>query len=125
MRRERTNTPLQALLMLNDPQYFEAAVGLAERTIREIADDDCASRAAHMFRLATCREPTPEELRDVVDAYGTELEHYRQNTDAAKSVLKVGTAPVSVPDDQSAAEMAAWSLVANVLLNTDEVVSKN
>ena len=67
MRRERTNTPLQALLLMNDPQYVEAARMLAARTLREGGPDD-AAKAAFMFRLCTGREPADADLRDLLEA---------------------------------------------------------
>ena len=68
MRRERTNTPLQALLLMNDPQYVEAARRLAERTVRE-GGEDVRQRAAYMLRLCTARHPESWEVDDVGDAF--------------------------------------------------------
>jgi hypothetical protein len=122
VRRERTNTPLQALLLLNDPQYVEAARGLAERTMHEAAGA-ADQRARFMFRTATCREPRVDELADLVEAYHVELDHYRNDPKAAESLIASGTMPVDESLDP--AELAAWTMAANVVLNLDEVVTRN
>jgi hypothetical protein len=122
VRRERTNTPLQALLLLNDPQYVEAARGLAARTLHEGGSDD-AARAKFLFRAAVVRDPTSEEVADLVAAYDAELAHYRRNAEAAAALTFVGEAPREAQLDQ--AELAAWTMVANIVLNLDEVVTKN
>ncbi len=121
VRRERTNTPLQALMLFNDPQYIEAARALATRAMRE-GGRTAASRAAYMFRLCTCRTPTADELQNLVDGYREDLAVYQENTEAAKKLIAVG----SVPPDESldVAELAAWTITGNLLLNLDEVVNK-
>jgi hypothetical protein len=122
VRRERTNTPLQSLLLFNDPQYVEAARGLAQRTMRE-AGPEHAARAAHMFQLCTCRPPTDEELRDLVAGFEADLATYRQDLEAARQLVGVGTMPTD--EELDASELAAWTLSANLLLNLDEVLTKN
>ena len=122
VRRERTNTPLQALLLLNDPQYVEAARALAERVLGEAGPSD-EQRAALMFQLCTCRSPNVEELAELVQAFRTELRHYRQQSTKAEQLVAIGETKPAEHLDR--AELAAWTLVANVLLNLDEVVTKN
>ena len=122
VRRERTNTPLQALLLLNDPQYVEAARGLALRTMTAGGDTE-AARATFLFRTATCRSPSIEELTELVEAYREELAHYRANHEAAAALVANGSMPVDEKLDRP--ELAAWIMAANVVLNLDEVVSKN
>jgi hypothetical protein len=122
VRRERTNTPLQALLLLNDPQYVEAACGLAQRTMRE-GGDAAADRATFLFRTATCREPSIDELNELTSAYQEELHHYQANAEAAEKLTASGTMPPDAALDR--AELAAWMMAANVVLNLDEVVTKN
>jgi hypothetical protein len=121
VRRERTNTPLQALLLLNDPQYVEAARGLAVRTIRE-GGDDVAARATFMLRTALVRDPTGEEVADLAAAYEDELAHYQANAEAAVKLAAVGQPMGAVVDP---AELAAWTVTANIVLNLDEVITKN
>jgi mono/diheme cytochrome c family protein len=122
MRRERTNTPLQALLLLNDPQYVEAARGLAARAITQGGDSPQA-RAAYMFRLCTARQPDPDEAAELVGVFGDHLAHFTANIEAAKRFIEVGELK---PDESlDPVELAAWTMVANLILNLDEVVSKN
>ena len=120
MRRERTNTPLQALLLLNDPQFVECARGLATRAI--IAEKDSDGRATFMLRLCTSRQPVPMELAEIVAAYKDVLAAYKQAPEAAAQLLKVGESPVDPTLD--AVELAAWTVIANAVLNLDEVVTK-
>ena len=122
VRRERTDTPLQALLLFNDPQFVEAARVLATRTLHEANSTDEA-RAAYMFELLNSRVPNNEELTDLVNGYRDDLKSFRDDPQAAKSLIAVGSAPVDETLD--AAELAAWTMTANMLLCTDEVLNKN
>jgi hypothetical protein len=117
VRRVRTNTPLQALSALNDEAFFEAAKALAARVLR--SESDPGSRATFAFRLVTSRAPTPAELQLVLNSYAKQLDRYRTDSPAAERVIK-GFAVVGV----DAAEQAAWTLVANALLNLDEALTK-
>lgn len=122
VRRERTNTPLQALLLFNDPQFVEAARGLAERTLHEGGDND-ADRAAWMFRVCTGREPSEWEREALSKAIGEHLAHYRADVEAAGKLIAVGESPHDEKLDPS--ETAAYTMLANLLLNLDEVLTKN
>ncbi|MDR3632307.1 MAG: PSD1 and planctomycete cytochrome C domain-containing protein [Isosphaeraceae bacterium] len=121
VRRARTNTPLQALVLLNDPTYVEASRKLAERMMTEggaTADE----RITFAFRLATARLPSAQE-RDVVrKVFEAELSVYRTDAAASAKLLSVGESPRNAKLD--AAELAAWSTVAGVILNLDETVTK-
>jgi len=122
VRRERTNTPLQALLMLNDPQYVEAARALAQRTMRE-AGSNSESRIRRMLRLCTGRKPSQAAVDELHKLYHDQLEQFEQDPDRAKLLVSVGQLP---QDDQlDVTQLAAWTMVANVILNLDEVVTKN
>jgi hypothetical protein len=121
VRRERTNTPLQALLLFNDPQYIEAARSLATRAMRE-GGDSVESRATYMFRLCTCRTPSDEETKDLVAGFREDLATYQKDTEAAKKLIAVGSGPADESLDPS--ELAAWTITANLLFNLDEVVNK-
>ena len=115
VRRVRTNTPLQALTMLNDEAFFEAARALARRMIAEpAAADGEGGRAALGFRIVTSRLPKPQELERLVAAYRQHLEHFRAHPERAAQVNGGDAAP----------EQAAWTLVANALLNLDETITK-
>ncbi len=122
VRRERTNTPLQALLLMNDPQYVECARSLAGRTMRE-GGAEARGRAAWMFQEVTCRPPEEEELEELVGLYHDHVKHYQADENAARQLVQMGGAKA---DDQlDPAQLAAWTMVGNLVLNLDEVVSKN
>ena len=114
VRRVRTNTPLQALTLLNDPAAFEAAQALAAR-MAGLAGEPRA-RAAFGVKLVLSREAAPAELDRLLATYEQELKHYRSRPEAAVLVA------AGRPEDP--AELAAWTIVANVLLNLDEAVTK-
>jgi hypothetical protein len=137
VRRPQTNTPLQALTLLNDPVYVEAARALARRMIKEV-EGEPAARATRGFRLALGRSPKAAEMERLVGLYQSELGHYRQDVKAAEAMAgkpeqKAEAKPqIAEKSDKSAekadtfdtAELAAWTVVANVLLNLDEAVTK-
>ncbi len=118
-RRARSNTPLQALALLNDPAFVECARALADRMLREAASP--AERARLGFRLCTAREPEPAELQVLLGLYETERESYASRPEAARSLA--GESPVA-PGAAESVELAAWTVVANVLLNLDETITK-
>jgi hypothetical protein len=120
--RPRTNTPLQALVLMNDPAYIEAARKLAERILLEPGLED-SSRIAAAFLKVTSRPPTSREAALLSDKLQAFREAYRTNPDAAARLLSVGESP----RDQALppAEHAAWSALANLLLNLDEVITRN
>jgi Protein of unknown function (DUF1553)/Protein of unknown function (DUF1549)/Planctomycete cytochrome C len=121
VRRERTNTPLQALLLLNEPQYVEASRVLAERTLRE-AKPSPEERLRHMFRLATARQPDARDLAELSAALKDLSAHYAKQPDAAKALIQTGE---SKPDPKlDPSELAVWTMIGNILLNLDEVVTK-
>jgi hypothetical protein len=122
VRRERTNTPLQALLLMNDPQFVECARAFAERTMRE-GGGDARSRAAWMFQEATCRPPDIEELEELVATYHDHQQHYQQHRDAAQALVDTGESKPAEGLDP--VELAAWTMLGNLVLNLDEVVTKN
>ncbi len=121
VRRERTNTPLQALVLLNETQYVEAARGLAERILHENASGPEA-RARLLFRLATARTPDATQVAELGGAYRGHLATYTQDRMAACRLIRIGE---SRPDPKlDSAELAAWTMVANLVLNLDEVLNK-
>ena len=121
VRRERTNTPLQALVTLNDPQYVEAARHLAERLLLETHDTDeqILDRAA---RLVICRPFTPTELTIVQQSKSRLASFYQEHQDAAEALIAVGDNPSS--DELEAATLATWTMICNQLLNLDETLTK-
>ena len=119
--RSRTNTPLQALAMINDPTYVEAARALAERMMNE-GGRDPARRIRHGFRLATARVPNRPELNILLDAARQQLRNYRKDKKAAAALLAVGES--SSEKNRDVSEMAAWTTVASMILNLDETITK-
>ncbi|HZP00195.1 MAG TPA: PSD1 and planctomycete cytochrome C domain-containing protein [Terriglobia bacterium] len=118
VRRVRTNTPLQALTTLNDPAFFEAARALAKRMVKE-AGPDPAGRATYGFRLCTSRRPHREELDRLLTFYDHQLARFRKDEKAARGVIQTKNGPAS-----EASQLAAWTMVSNVLLNLDETITK-
>jgi len=114
-----SNTPQQALTLLNDPSFVEAARVLAHRVARERADTD--GRLDRAFRLAVGRAPRAAELEGLRALLGRQLERYRAAPADAAKLLKVGLAPT--PTDRPE-ELAAWTQVCRALLNTQEVVTR-
>jgi hypothetical protein len=121
-RRERTNTPLQALLTMNDPQYFEASRQLGYRMWHEGGTTD-ADRLRLGFRIVTSRQPSPDESSVLAETLSAQLKRYEADPDNAKKAISVGESPV--PSDVPAPELAAYTMVANLLLNLDEALTKN
>lgn len=120
-RRPRSNTPLAALTVLNDRVYVEAAVALGRRMLSEV-EGSPENKARHGFRLSLARLPTDPELRHLVALYQASVASFRKDKAAAAALLKEGSAAEAKGLDP--AEWAAWTLVANVLLNLDEMLTK-
>jgi hypothetical protein len=121
LRRFRTNTPLQAFVTMNDPAFVEAAQALARRILRE-GGDTPTKRAAFGLKLCLVRPASAEQTAAIVQLYESELAHYRADAEAAR---KLATEPLGpLPEGMDAAEAAAWTVVANVLLNLDGVLMK-
>jgi mono/diheme cytochrome c family protein len=121
VRRARTNTPLQALVLLNDPTYVEAARKLAERMMTE-GGQSVEDRIVFAFRLTTARRPKEIETVVLREIYLRQLSAFRENSAAALKLLSVGESPRNASLDS--AELGAWSSVASVILNLDETVTK-
>jgi hypothetical protein len=121
VRRPRTNTPLQALALMNDEQYIEAARHLARRMITE-GGSQPTDRLSHGFRLATARRPEPRELDVMARLYQDQLAFYQADKDAATKLLSIGESKRDESIDAS--EYAAWTMMANLILNLDEAVTK-
>ena len=122
LRRVPTNTPLQAFVTLNDPAFHEAAQGLARRVLRSPETED-GERLASAWRLATCREPEPEELETLHGLFVSERARFAAAPEAARAYAApddsvLGPAPEGLALD----ELAAWTSLASVILNLDEVL---
>jgi len=114
----RTNTPLHALTTLNDPTFVEAARVWAERMMREGSSEP----VTWAFELATARKPTPPEKQALIAAYQKALTHYQSHPEDAAQLLTVGEWKADERLDP--VELAAYTTVAQLLLNLDEVLTR-
>lgn len=121
VKRARTNTPLQALVLLNDPTYVEASRKLAERMLLE-GGSTAEERIAFAFRLVTARRPTATETQVLTELFDAQHAAFRDDVRAARKLLEVGESPRNRELDIP--ELAAWSMVASAILNLDETVTK-
>jgi len=121
LRRERSNTPLQALNLMNDIQFFEAARAFAQCLLTS-GPATTDARITHAFRTVASRRPTAQEAEIIRAALEKHLVAYKARLEEAKQAIHYGE---SKPDDRlDPAELAAWTLLANLLLNLDEMVTK-
>jgi hypothetical protein len=123
LRRIRTNTPLQALITLNDPTYMETAQGLARRMLAKDGSKSIDSRVSHGFRLATNRYPTGVELKTLTSFVEAAVRDLKNRTEDAKLLATDPIGPA--PDGQNISVLAAYSLVSNIILNLDAVLNRN
>ncbi|MFP6895754.1 MAG: DUF1553 domain-containing protein [Roseibacillus sp.] len=122
VRRSQTNTPLQALVTLNDPVYVEAAQALARRAVKESADKDPNAIASRILQLALVRPAKPEELAPLTEFY---QQAYQTFLADPQSAAALATEPLGKPaDGADLIALAAWTAVANVALNLDEIIQK-
>jgi Protein of unknown function (DUF1553)/Protein of unknown function (DUF1549)/Planctomycete cytochrome C len=121
MRRSRTNTPLQAFVMLNDPQFVEAAQHLASRMEKE-AGASVDEKIRYGFRLCTARLPSEQELSILRKAYITHLAKYQSDSTAIERLFSVGHTPIDSKLDRN--KIAALAVVARMLLNLSEFITK-
>jgi hypothetical protein len=121
VRRIRTNTPLQAFVTLNDPVYVECAQALARRIVQE-GGATAEERASYGLRLCLARPPRPEQVQQVAALFASEREHYAKDAKAAAAMAVEPLGPL--PAGMDVADLAAWTVVANVLLNLDGVLTK-
>jgi hypothetical protein len=119
VRRPRTNTPLQALVLMNDPTYVEAARKLAERMMRAAGDEE--ARLVLAYRLALARAPKAAEKEVMLGLYREQLAYYRTRAEAAAKLVRVGDS--SIKSEVNEAELAAWTVVATTILNLDEALT--
>jgi hypothetical protein len=120
--RERSNTPLQALVLMNDPTYLEASRKLAERILHEAGRSD-EGRISSGFELVCSREPDSSEIAALRALLFRQRNRFGADRSAAAGLLSIGESPVDSALDAS--ELAAWTTIANVLLTLDEALTKN
>jgi hypothetical protein len=121
VRETRTNTPLQALTLMNDITFIEAARGLAQRVMAS-GGQTPEERLMLAFRLATSRRPRPQELQILVTGWQTHRARFAKNAEAADKLTKIGE--LQRPDNLDLPELAAYTTVAGMLLNLDEAITK-
>jgi mono/diheme cytochrome c family protein len=121
VRRERSDTPLQALVTMNDVQFVEASRQFADRLLREKQNPD--ERLDYGFRLVTSRHPSAIEKSTLRDLLEKNLSRYHHDKTAAQKLISVGESPVDKEADPG--DLAAYTMVASVLLNLDETLNKN
>jgi len=117
VQRPRTNTPLQALTLLNDQAYVELAQALAARIVADRPEASVAERIEYAFRLCASRRPSADEINQLAEVYRRELAQFEKDPASARPLA--GEA-----DAESAPRMAAWFVVANILMNLDETITK-
>lgn len=120
VRPRRTNTPLQALTMMNDITFVEAARALAQAAMTEESSEQ--ARLEAIFRRVLARQPDPRELRIVQASFASHLKRFVAEPDAASQLVSVGEHPVQSELNQS--EVAAYTMLASMILNLDEAVTK-
>ena len=117
VRRERTNTPQQALLLMNDPQFVEAARALAARTLHDGGDSE-EQRAAYLLRVCTGRWPSEADIDELVKGVRSDLAYFQAHPKFAAELTLAKSS-------ESCAESAAWTMAANMVLCMDDAVTKN
>jgi hypothetical protein len=120
VRRARTNTPLQALVTLNDEQFVEASRVFAQRVLSD-GGATWEEQAVFAYRLATSRRPTDLAIRVIRRVWQSEKTKYTARPDLADLLLKIGDYPLGKQDKT---DLAAWSIVANLLLNLDQTLTR-
>ncbi len=121
VKRTVSNTPLQALVLLNDPTYIEGARVFGERIIKE-GGSSTSDRLGWAFRRALSRKPTADELPILTGLYKKHLEEFTEDPESIQQLISTGQRPI--PDDLDAPELAAWTSVARVILNLHETITR-
>ena len=117
-RRQRSTTPLQALNLLNDPAFVEAAQGLALRALRERASGSFAARLDYLFRVCLARSPSPGEKDRLAGSFARQMENLRRGSTLAAQLM-----PLRV-ESVDPVEAAAWVAIGRTLLNLDEFLER-
>ena len=121
-KREKSNTPLQALQLMNDVQHIEAARAMAQRMLEQ-GGQTFEDRIAYAYRTVLSRQPTGREVHVLEKQLTANMQHYQRDVELAKKLIALGESRASDKVDPS--ELAAYTLIANTLLNLDETVTRN
>ncbi len=122
VKRENTSTPLQALVLMNDPQFIEASISLAYRAIQEKKSENIEELIQFMFTLATSRKPDSEELSSLKKMYDIQLDTFEKASNDVVEFLKL--ASNKILDKEKTEQLAAMSFVASTIFNLDETIRK-
>lgn len=122
VQRSRTNTPLQAFVLLHDPQFVEAARKLGERMMTEAGSTDPAARLGHGFEICLGRSPEAGELERLRETFRHWLEEFREDPEGARQLLSVGQS--ASPENIDPAELAAYATVGRIIMNLSEFITK-
>jgi len=122
--RPRTNTPLQALTLLNDPAYTEMALALANRVLSDRADSTLPEQISYAFERVLSRPPSTAEVEHLIYLFEQKKESFSKDSDAAEELVSGTESILKISDDIPRADLAAWFYLGNVLLNLDETVTK-
>jgi len=123
--RPRTNTPLQALVLLNDRAFVETALGLAERVVSKQPEGPVSTRAETLFRLVLARRPTEREAAELERLYEDASRELQDEPRRAEALLSWRRGASEPQGRHQRVEIAAWSVVASVVLNLDETVTRD
>ena len=121
VRRTRTNTPLQALVLLNDVQFIEAARRFAEKVIAD-GGDSVESRVNYVYRSVLARQPTQKELEIVSGLFNEHFEEFQTDPEAAKQLLSLGESGRN--EELNSTELGAWTMIVHLVFNLSETVTK-
>jgi len=121
VQRSRTNTPLQALVTLNDPQFVEMARVFGQ-SIMNSTHTSLEQKIDYAYTWVTSHPPEASIREEIIELYKNRLELFRKNPERVQSLLQVGSAPI--PQNLDPSEIAAWSIIGSLLLNLDETLTK-
>ena len=121
VRRERTNTPLQALVLMNDVQFFESARKFGERVMKEGGNGN-EERIRFIYRTALGRLPSESEKSSILNLYNEHLKDFSNSKDTVSEILSSGESPVD--ESLNASELASWTMITHLILNLSETVTK-
>jgi hypothetical protein len=123
-RRSRSNTPLQSLVLLNDPVYTEAAFAFGKRMLSESPEDTDTSRIDYGFCIAVSRQPTAREVNLLQKLLNSERQALVANPKKVEVIMKDHSG-IDIPESMDSNELAAWYVIAATILNLDETITKN
>ena len=123
-RRSRSNTPLQSLVLLNDPVYTEAAFAFGKRMLSESPEDTDTSRIDYGFCIAVSRQPTAREVNLLQKLLNSERQALVANPKKVEAIMK-DHPEIDIPESMDLKELAAWYAIAATILNLDETITKN